>query len=129
MLNRAGFNVTVYEKNARFGGLLRYGIPDFKLEKLVIEHRLQLMRQEGVAFECCVDVGRDVSYRFLRDRFDAIVLATGAGDTSRPARARPRAGRHPLRHGLPDPTEQESWAVSRCPTALFSPPRTRAWSW
>ena len=79
ILNRAGFNVTVYEKNARPGGLLRYGIPDFKLDKWVVEHRVELMRQEGVVFECGVDVGEDISYRFLRDRFDAMVLATGAG--------------------------------------------------
>ena len=79
VLNRAGLGVTVYEKDSRPGGLLRYGIPDFKLEKWVLDRRLALMMEEGVAFECGVDVGRDVSYRFLRDRFDAIVLATGAG--------------------------------------------------
>jgi glutamate synthase (NADPH/NADH) small chain len=79
VLNRAGLNVTVYEKDARLGGLLRYGIPDFKLEKWVLDQRLDLMRQEGVVFESGVDVGVDVSYRFLQDRFDAIVLAGGAG--------------------------------------------------
>jgi glutamate synthase (NADPH/NADH) small chain len=78
VLNRAGLNVTVYERDARLGGLLRYGIPDFKLEKWVVDQRLDLMRQEGVTFECGVDVGNDLSYRFLRDRFDAIVLASGA---------------------------------------------------
>ena len=78
-LNRTGFHVTVYEKDARPGGLLRYGIPDFKLEKWVVERRVELMRQEGVLFECGVDVGTDISDRFLRDRFDAIVLAGGAG--------------------------------------------------
>ncbi|MBN1628202.1 MAG: glutamate synthase subunit beta [Thermoleophilia bacterium] len=79
VLNRAGFNVTVYEKDPRPGGLLRYGIPDFKLEKWVVDQRIDLMTQEGVEFECSVDVGDDVSHRFLRDRFDAIVLAGGAG--------------------------------------------------
>ncbi|MBN1268521.1 MAG: glutamate synthase subunit beta [Kiritimatiellae bacterium] len=78
-LNRAGFNVTVYEKDARTGGLLRYGIPDFKLEKWVLDQRLDLMAQEGVVFECGVDVGSDISYNFLKGRFDAIVLAGGAG--------------------------------------------------
>jgi len=79
ILNRAGFHVIVYEKDNRPGGLLRYGIPDFKLEKWVLDQRLDLMRQEGVIFECGVDVGDDISDRFLRDRFDAIVLAGGAG--------------------------------------------------
>ena len=74
-LNRAGFPVTVYEKDARLGGLLRYGIPDFKLEKWVLDQRVELMEQEGVTFECGVEVGGDVSYRFLRDRFQAVVLA------------------------------------------------------
>jgi glutamate synthase (NADPH/NADH) small chain len=78
-LNRAGCNVTVYEKDARPGGLLRYGIPDFKLEKWVVNQRVDLMRQDGVVFECGVNVGTDISYRFLNDRFKAIVLATGAG--------------------------------------------------
>jgi len=78
-LNRAGFNVTVYEKDAKPGGILRYGIPDFKLEKWVVDQRLDLLRQEGVVFECGVDAGTDVSHRFLRDRFEAIVLAGGAG--------------------------------------------------
>jgi glutamate synthase (NADPH/NADH) small chain len=79
VLNRAGLEVTVYEKDSRPGGLLRYGIPDFKLEKWVLDRRLALMQEEGVTFECGVDAGEDVSYRFLRDRFDALVLATGAG--------------------------------------------------
>ncbi len=79
VLNRAGFNVTMYEKDVRPGGLLRYGIPDFKLEKWVVEQRVALMKQEGVTFECGVDVGEDISYRFLHDRFDALVLAAGAG--------------------------------------------------
>jgi glutamate synthase (NADPH/NADH) small chain len=78
-LNRAGFNVTVYEKDPRPGGILRYGIPDFKLEKWVVDQRVDLMRQEGVVFECDVSVGKDLSARFLRSRFDAIVLAGGAG--------------------------------------------------
>ncbi len=88
-LNRAGFKVTVYERDPHPGGILRYGIPDFKLEKWVIERRVKLMREEGVDFECGVKVGDDVSARFLKDRFDAIVLAGGAGvprDLARPGR-------------------------------------------
>lgn len=78
ILNRKGFHVTVFEKASKPGGLLRYGIPDFKLEKWVVDRRLDLMRQEGVIFECGVDVGKDISHRFLQDRFQAIVLAAGA---------------------------------------------------
>ncbi len=77
-LNRAGLNVTVYEEAALPGGMLRYGIPDFKLEKWVIDRRLDLMRKEGVRFECGVRIGDDVSWRYLRKRFAAIVFCAGA---------------------------------------------------
>ncbi|MBT3296563.1 MAG: glutamate synthase subunit beta [Verrucomicrobia bacterium] len=78
VLNRQGYNVVVYEKNRHPGGLLRYGIPDFKLEKWVVERRIKLMEDEGVVFETGVDIGVDLSSRYLLDRFDAIVLAGGA---------------------------------------------------
>lgn len=77
-LNRRGFRVTVYENMPKPGGILRYGIPDFKLEKWVLDRRVALMQAEGVEFECGVEVGRDISHRFLRDRFDAMVLTGGA---------------------------------------------------
>jgi glutamate synthase (NADPH/NADH) small chain len=77
-LNRAGFQVVVYENAMHPGGLLRYGIPDFKLEKWVVERRIGLMKEEGVAFETGVEVGVDVSFRFLRDRFAALLLTGGA---------------------------------------------------
>jgi len=79
VLNRAGYNVTVYEKDERPGGLLRYGIPDFKLEKWVVDQRVELMAREGVQFECGVNAGEDISHKYLRDRFEAVVLAGGAG--------------------------------------------------
>jgi glutamate synthase (NADPH/NADH) small chain len=78
-LARAGHDVVVFEKDRQPGGLLRYGIPDFKLEKHIIDRRLEQMRAEGVEFETGVTVGRDVSSRYLRQRFDAIVLTMGAG--------------------------------------------------
>ncbi|MCD4825330.1 MAG: glutamate synthase subunit beta [Phycisphaerae bacterium] len=78
-LARGGHDVTVFEKDNRIGGLLRYGIPDFKLDKRVIDRRLEQMRSEGVEFETSCDVGEDVSLRYLRNRFDAICLAMGAG--------------------------------------------------
>jgi glutamate synthase (NADPH/NADH) small chain len=77
-LNRAGHEVVVFERADRVGGLLRYGIPDFKLEKWVVDRRLAQMEAEGVRFRTGVDVGRDVTADDLRAKFDAVVLATGA---------------------------------------------------
>ena len=77
-LTRAGHTVTLFEKADRIGGLLRYGIPDFKLEKWVIDRRLEQMREEGVSFQTGVHVGPDLSPAELRKSFDAVVLATGA---------------------------------------------------
>lgn len=76
-LNRAGHAVTVYERADRIGGLLRYGIPDFKLEKGVLDRRLDIMQQEGVRFQAGVNVGADVTAEALGN-FDAAVICTGA---------------------------------------------------
>ena len=76
-LNQAGHSVTVFERDSRIGGLLRYGIPDFKLEKWVVERRIQLMEEEGVTFRTGVHVGRDVTLEEL-GRFEAVVLCGGA---------------------------------------------------
>jgi glutamate synthase (NADPH) small chain len=78
-LARAGHEVTVFEKDDRIGGLLRYGIPDFKLEKHIIDRRLKQLVAEGVKFETSVLVGQDISARYLRKMFDAICLTMGAG--------------------------------------------------
>ena len=78
-LNRAGHDVTVFEKADRIGGLLRYGIPEFKMEKAVLDRRLALMEAEGVVFRPGVHVGRDVSLSRLRQDFGAVLLAGGAG--------------------------------------------------
>jgi glutamate synthase (NADPH/NADH) small chain len=78
-LTRAGHEVVVFEKDDRIGGLLRYGIPDFKLEKRAIDRRLEQMAAEGTKFECGVCVGEDISARYLRQMFDAVCLAMGAG--------------------------------------------------
>ncbi len=80
VLNRSGYNVVVYENAGRPGGILRYGIPDFKLEKWVVDRRIRLMESEGVTFECDVEIGIDLSYRFLERRFGAVVLTGGARD-------------------------------------------------
>ncbi len=78
-LNRAGHSVTVFEKSDRIGGLLRYGIPEFKLEKRVLNRRLDLLSAEGVVFRTRVNVGEDVAAADLRREFDAVLLAGGAG--------------------------------------------------
>ncbi|MEK7857292.1 MAG: glutamate synthase subunit beta [Acidobacteriota bacterium] len=79
-LNRAGHQVTVFERSDRAGGLLMYGIPDFKLEKSKVERRIRLLEEEGIEFRCGVDVGRDVTATQLRANFDAILLASGAAE-------------------------------------------------
>jgi len=77
-LNRAGHWVTVFERADRIGGLLRYGIPEFKLEKRVLDRRLELLRKEGIRFRVNADVGVNVPVEELRRDFDAILLAGGA---------------------------------------------------
>jgi len=77
-LNRAGFKTTVFDEAEKPGGLLRYGIPDFKLEKKIVDRRIALMTEEGVVFESGIRVGTDVSARYLRKHFDAVCLACGA---------------------------------------------------
>jgi glutamate synthase (NADPH/NADH) small chain len=79
-LTRAGHDVTVYERADRIGGLLRYGIPEFKMEKRHIDRRLEQMRAEGTRFEAGVNIGVDITGAQLRERFDAVVLAGGATD-------------------------------------------------
>lgn len=77
-LTRAGHTVAVYERDDRIGGLLRYGIPDFKLDKKRIDARIAQMTAEGTRFRASTEVGKDISWDELRERFDAVVIATGA---------------------------------------------------
>src|SRR5450432_147603 len=77
-LNYAGHLVTVFERDDEPGGLLRYGIPDFKLEKWVIDRRIKLMEEEGIVFRCSSNVGVDVSINDLLREYHAIVLAGGS---------------------------------------------------
>jgi glutamate synthase (NADPH/NADH) small chain len=78
-LTRAGHTVVVYEKDARIGGLLRYGIPDFKLDKAVIDRRLAQLEAEGTRLRPGTNIGVDITWDALRRRFDAVVVAVGAG--------------------------------------------------
>ena len=77
-LARAGHDVHVYEKSARPGGLLVYGIPDFKMEKDIIARRVKQMEAEGVTFHCGVHVGQDLSAKYLESKHDAVLIATGS---------------------------------------------------
>lgn len=77
-LRRAGHDVTVFEKNQKPGGVLRYGIPDFKLQKEIIDRRIEQMWAEGVKFECGVEIGKDISASYLNRSFDSIALTVGA---------------------------------------------------
>jgi glutamate synthase (NADPH/NADH) small chain len=89
-LNKAGHWVTVFERSDRIGGLLRYGIPDFKLEKNIVDRRIRLMEQEGIIFRTNAHVGVNISAKHLKDEFDAVVMCGGA---SAP-RDLPIPGRH-----------------------------------
>ncbi len=77
-LTRAGHTVAVYERADKIGGLLRYGIPEFKMEKQHLDRRLDQMRREGTVFRAGVDVGEELTGQQLRERYDAVVLAMGA---------------------------------------------------
>ncbi|WP_062518173.1 glutamate synthase subunit beta [Demequina gelatinilytica] len=77
-LTRAGHTVAVYEKDDRVGGLLRYGVPDFKMEKHVIDRRVVQMEREGTRFRTGITIGEDITWDDLRARYDAVLIATGA---------------------------------------------------
>src|SRR3954454_4681953 len=77
-LRRAGHRVVLFERDEAAGGLVRFGVPDFKIEKWVVERRVEQLRGEGVEIRCGVDVGRDVTGDDLRAEFDAVVLTTGS---------------------------------------------------
>jgi glutamate synthase (NADPH/NADH) small chain len=77
-LRRAGHEVTLFERDEAAGGLVRFGVPDFKIEKSLVQRRVDQLVAEGVELRCGVDVGRDISVEELRRRFSAIVIATGS---------------------------------------------------
>jgi glutamate synthase (NADPH/NADH) small chain len=77
-LRRAGHRVTLFERDEAIGGLVRFGVPDFKIEKAVVERRVEQMEAEGVEIRCGVDVGSDLSVEELRAGYDAVVIATGS---------------------------------------------------
>ena len=77
-LNQRGHSVSIYERNDRPGGLLRYGIPNMKLEKSIIDRRIRLMEASGICFHCGIDVGKDISGRELLSQYDRVLLSCGA---------------------------------------------------
>ena len=79
-LNRRGHSVTVFERHDRIGGLLRYGIPNMKLDKKILDRRIELMKAEGVEFKTGVDVGKDITAEELKKQFDRVILACGASN-------------------------------------------------
>ena len=100
-LTRVGHTVAVYERADRIGGLLRYGIPEFKMEKRYLDRRLRQMKTEGTKFRPGVNVGVDVTADQLLNKYDAVVLAVGATDArDLPVPGRD-LGRYPPGHGIP----------------------------
>jgi glutamate synthase (NADPH) small chain len=101
-LTRAGHTVAVYERADKIGGLLRYGIPEFKMEKKHLDRRLDQMRREGTVFRAGVSVGDELTAESLRDRYDAVVLAMGATDArDLPVTGRDLGGIHQAMEYLP----------------------------
>ncbi|HYE09323.1 MAG TPA: glutamate synthase subunit beta [Patescibacteria group bacterium] len=78
-LRGMGYHVTVFEQSDAIGGLLRYGIPNFKLPKWVIDRRIEIMQKEGIEFETNIEIGEDLSADYIKNRFDAVLLCMGAG--------------------------------------------------
>ena len=101
-LTRAGHTVAVYERADQPGGLLRYGIPEFKMEKRIVDRRIQQMKAEGTRFRSGVDIGSEITGQQLRDRYDAVVLAIGATvPRDLPVPGRELAGIHQAMDFLP----------------------------
>ena len=124
-LTRAGHDVVVFERADRIGGLLRYGIPEFKMEKRHLDRRLEQMQAEGTEFRVNANVGVDVDVEACGDEFDAIVLAGGATawrDLPIPGR---ELGGHPPGDGVP--AARPTGCSRATSTRRRSPPRASAW--
>ena len=124
-LARAGHDVVVFEKNDRIGGLLRYGIPDFKFEKSHIDRRIEQMRAEGVEFRVNQQVGEDVPAQKLKDEFDAVVL-TGGAEQARdlPVPGRELSGVHFAMEFLP---QQNKVVAGDVLPSRYWPPANMSW--
>ena len=106
-LNRRGHQVTVFERSDRVGGLLRYGIPNMKLDKSVLDRRIRLLEEEGIAFVTGADVGRDKDAKELLKEFDRVLLCCGASQPPGHSGSRKRTPGHPFRGGISDLRHQK----------------------
>jgi len=104
-LNKSGHAVTVYERDEGPGGLMRFGVPDAKLEKRIIDRRAAILEQEGIEFVYNTDVGRDIDAAELVARHDAVVVTIGSRVSRDLDAPGPQPRRDPLRHGLPVPAQ------------------------
>ena len=106
-MNKAGHWVVVYERAERPGGLLLYGIPDFKMDKKTVHRRIKMMEESGIKFICKADVGTTVTAEDLRKEYDAIILATGATKArDLPIKGRELSGIFLAMNYLPLPTQK-----------------------
>ena len=112
-LNRAGHRVTVFERSDRIGGLLRYGIPDFKMEKWVLDRRIDLLEAEGITFETGYDIGERCHHRAIAFAFRRGGARRRCRSTARYRRPWTRAARDSFRHGVPRAAEPPSCGGSR----------------
>lgn len=119
-LTRAGHTVAVYERADKIGGLLRYGIPEFKMEKSVVDRRIKQMEQEGTRFRVNVNVGTDISGSELRNKYDAVVIAVGATNW----RDLPISGRDA--HGVYQAMEYLPWGNKQALSELKGEPKINA---
>jgi glutamate synthase (NADPH/NADH) small chain len=119
-LRRAGHSVTLFERDEAAGGLVRFGVPDFKIEKTVVERRVRQLVEEGVQLRCGVDVGSDVGVQELRESFEAVVLATG----SRVPRDLPVEGRelHGVHFAMDYLYQRNRWVASTQSPPIQPPP-------
>ncbi len=119
-LRRAGHTVVLFERDEAAGGLVRFGVPDFKIEKQVVQRRVEQLQAEGVDVQCGVDVGVDISADELRERFDAVVLATG----SRTPRDLPVPGREleGIHFAMDYLYDRNRWVATQTGTATGSEP-------
>ena len=128
-LNQAGHLVTVYERADRIGGLLMYGIPNMKLQKEIVNRRVDLMREEGVTFVTSTEIGKDISSKQLLDDFDAVILCCGATKPrDLPIEGREFSNIRFAMEFLGPNTRSSGTSVRASPKSSPNWPRARTWS-
>ena len=112
LLNKAGHSVTLFEKDEKAGGLLRFGIPDFKLSKAIIDRRLDLMIKEGLTVRTGTKIGKDISAKEIVSQFDAVCIAIGSGHPRDLNVEGRELGGDSFCYGFPDQSEQGQFRSS-----------------